>query len=561
MRSLRALVWTLLLGASCAAFAQDRPREDELFGGKAAPTEPAKPSSTQEPKPTPDRPSEDSMFGAEPAKPQAEGQAAPAPKTEPAGSPEDEREREALQGGHKDAFESGEAGPVDPLKIGGLFYMRAAASSYEGQSIKNVRFSAPTLVDGYFDARPNDQLRGMLVARLNYDPTLGTSGVSFFPGLPTSAPPPNPAVGIDQLWLRFDIARTVFVTAGRQHVHWGVGHVWAPTDYLTPQRRDPLAPFDQRLGASMLKLHVPWESQGWNFYAVGMFDSAFATAGQITAGGSGTFDPAATAANNQVSANTPSANFLGGIGGATRAEVVIGKTEVGIDAVFQLNRRPRFGVDLSSGIGPFDVYVDVGFHQGSSSGDRPLYRFKDSVSAFDPTLKFVEQVDAYTPSGMVIQAVGGASYTFVFNDNDTLVLGGEYFYNSIGYDDTSLYPALILNGGFQPFYTGRHYAALTATLVSPGDWDKVTFNFSTLGNLSDRSFISRLDFFVRVLTYLQVEAFAAVHYGNAGGEFRLAFDPTPAQLGITNVPPPAATTPIHIPAPLFDLGIGLRMSI
>jgi hypothetical protein len=43
---------------------------------------------------------------------------------------------------------------------------------------------------------------------------------------------------------------------------------------------------------------------------------------------------------------------------------------------------------------------------------------------------------------------------------------------------------------------------------------------STIGNLSDRTFVSRLDTSVLVLTYLTVEAFVAGHYGHKVGEFR-----------------------------------------
>jgi hypothetical protein len=35
---------------------------------------------------------------------------------------------------------------------------------------------------------------------------------------------------LDQMWIRFDILETVFVTAGKQHVRWGTGRFWQPTD-------------------------------------------------------------------------------------------------------------------------------------------------------------------------------------------------------------------------------------------------------------------------------------------------------------------------------------------
>ena len=54
---------------------------------------------------------------------------------------------------------------------------------------------------------------------------------------------------LDQAWLAFDIAHTVFLTVGRQHVKWGVGALSTPTDFLASAPRDPLALFDARLGS------------------------------------------------------------------------------------------------------------------------------------------------------------------------------------------------------------------------------------------------------------------------------------------------------------------------
>ena len=74
------------------------------------------------------------------------------------------------------------------------------------------------------------------------------------------------------------------------------------------------------------------------------------------------------------------------------------------------------------------------------------------------------------------------------------------------------------------FYTGRHYAALFASLPAPYSWNYTTFTLSTIGNISDRSFVSRLDYSLTVLTHLSFEAFAAVHFGYKAGEFRLGAD-------------------------------------
>jgi hypothetical protein len=154
---------------------------------------------------------------------------------------------------------------------------------------------------------------------------------------------------------------------------------------------------------------------------------------------------------------------------------------------------------------------------------------------------------------VTVGASGGVNTTFIFGERNNLTVGGEYFYNSVGYDNTSLYPWLVVKGAFQPFYLGRHYGALYARFTSPTLGENTTFLLSNLSNLSDRSVITRVDYLNRVLSYLYLEAYADVHYGRRGGEFRLEIN-VPAQPGL-NIPD------IFVPAPLFDVGIGVRIRI
>ena len=48
--------------------------------------------------------------------------------------------------------------PEDPLKIGGQFYMRAFSVMSADAPASQWSFSAPTLVDAYLDARPNERV-------------------------------------------------------------------------------------------------------------------------------------------------------------------------------------------------------------------------------------------------------------------------------------------------------------------------------------------------------------------------------------------------------------------
>ncbi len=491
-----AVCATILL-VSRTGGAQERPREDELFGGSPDAGTP----SSQSPSAAPS--------------PQTTPGAAEASRENPVGEKATQDERGLAGAATKDLFVT-EPGRDNPLQIGGQIYLRTLVRATERSSFSDTRFFVPAIVDGFFDARPSDRVRGMILARMTYDPTINASATNNAFGVPTSS---NPAVLLDQLWVNFDILRTVFVTAGRQHVKWGVSRFWNPTDFLTPQRRDPLAVFDPRLGASMLKLHLPSE-RGWNVYAIGLFD------------------------------NAGPANRLGQIGGAIRGEIAIGRGEIGAEAVLQNGRRPRFGLDASSAIGPLDVYFELALRKGSEA---PLFR---AVPEPNPLLGLAGQFESYVPTDLSVGGSGGFNTTLVFGANNNLTLGAEYFYNSYGYDRASYYPWLIIQGAFQPFYIGRHYGAIYAMFTSPTLLgENTSLVLSNLANLSDRSAITRLDYLTRVLSYLFVEAFADVHYGNRGGEFRLGLDLPPQQIG------DQITPPISIPAPTFDLGIGVRVKM
>jgi hypothetical protein len=529
------LLAALLALAPATAPAQSRPDEDAMFGGAPdAGTPEAADAGTP---PEPERPSEDSLFGGDepaqgaPEQPRPAGNAKPdqPPAVDEAGR-ERQRDEEALSGpGAANTFDTEES-EDEPLRIGGFFYLRAEARADEASSFGNTPFAAPTLVDGYFDARPTDRIRAFVVARLTNDPTnarpISSSGAPSASTAPTSS---EARIALDQAWLRFDVARQVFLTLGKQHVKWGVGRFWNPTDFLTPQRLDPLEVFDERTGASMVKLHVPWEARGWNFYAIGLLDNA---------------GPAST---------------VGQVGGALRAEIVLGPAELGVSGVLQRGRRPRLGLDASSAVGPFDLYAEAALKTGS---DVDLYRLPTGVTFDDvipSLLNGVDPVDAYRPTGLTPQATVGVSYDFAYSDTDRATVGFEYFYNSTGYTTYRAYPYLLFKDQFQPFYLGEHYAGAYLALLAPGSWENTTFTVSTLGNLSDRSFLTRLDVSQRVLRYLTLNAFVAGNYGQRGGEFRFAVE-LPSDV-VDDPRTPEVQESVSVPAPTVQLGVGLRINI
>jgi hypothetical protein len=109
--------------------------------------------------------------------------------------------------------------------------------------------------------------------------------------------------------------------------------------------------------------------------------------------------------------------------------------------------------------------------------------------------------------------VGGATYAINFEGNKSITLGAEYFYNSASYSRDE-YLGLLIVGGFQPFYVGKHYLALSATLLEPPR--------SGLDPLRDREPERReLPGTARLrdhrASYLSVESYVAGHFGRTGG--------------------------------------------
>ncbi len=505
------------------------------------------------------RPDESALFGPAPdaGTPAAASPSLPRPSLLPGPSAVPDRtsasgEQQILTGAPAaDAFATGLV-KDDALRIGGQLYLRAITTFSQNQGPGKSSFSVPTLLDVYLDARPTDRLRAFVLGRLTYDPLLNTT--ELVTGVPASVvglqTASNPAVYLDQAWLSFDIAHSVFVTAGRQHVKWGTGQYFNPDDFLASQPRDPLAVFDARLGVSMLRVQVPWERTGVSFTAVAVFEPTqnISTTGTTIGGSAGSV--------NLMSAPSTSNGLLEDVGGAAQIEYDFKGGAVGLNGLAQRNRSLRAGGYVTAGLGDFDFYGEAVLKQcldlpnmapntscGPSNPSSTIGVPPSSAYRFGPLLQ---------PPSPIVQAVASLSYGINFEGNKSITLGAEYFYNSASFR-ASQYPNLIFQGFFQPFYLGRNYLVLSATLTDTTA--KTTWVLTNIGDLSDVSFITRLDFIVTVLSYLQVESYASVDYGHRGGEFRLGFDIPGLSLN------GSAPLNVVVPVPILQLGLGLRLAL
>jgi hypothetical protein len=515
--------------------AQDRPAEADLFGDDAAPVE----SAALAPATTPQ--------GVNAATSAPDGGLVRA----------DDRDAEELSGkGATSRFDTKET-ISDPLAVGGTLNVFAQGFWHENRAFEKGTLAAPFIFDAFLDGRPNDRLRAYIVARLQFDPTrpigsgassaAGVQGGAASVGLAPSTRD-NPYVALDQLWLRFDLLRTLYLTVGKQKVRWGVSRIWYPTDFLNSQPRDALSPFDARLGVNLLKVHLPIERLGWNFYAYGLLDSPKASSSGLS---------------------------IEHLGGAIRGEIVMGPAEIGVGGVWQNGRRPRYGIDVSSALGPVDVYAEAAIRD---SRDFLLFRYPDDLD--DSTLLAkVSAIEPYRNDGPTAQVSGGASWQFNYTDSNFAVLGVEYFFNPAGYTSVAgnlvqtFAPALTterLDPVQQlPLYAGRHNLAVS--LASPGlpQFSWITLSLSNIIVLSDPSALTRIDAIFRVLSNLNVQVFAAVLYGQTGGQLRFRLSPKAINdiAGIAEAAQPGsgdslrtALEPLRNP-PLMQAGVVLRLSI
>jgi hypothetical protein len=261
---------------------------------------------------------------------------------------------------------------------------------------------------------------------------------------------------------------------------------------------------DLRTGVDLVKVHVPFEAAGANVYGLANFTDA-AAADQI--------------------------------GGALRAELAFGQTEVTASAAARKDRAVQLGADVSSGLGPFDLRAELAVQHGAPG---PFFE-----GDFDPdALVFPTAVDR--SDEWLVQLVVGAEVAIKVNAEDSVSFGAEWFHNELGYDDATLYPWLFANGAYTPLYVGRDYAGAYVAVLGPGDWDDQTFLVSGIANLSDRSVITRADWRGTLLTWLEPTVFVQYHFGENGE----------LHYGLTLPANPYLPDGLAIPSPAVDVGLG-----
>jgi len=395
----------------------------------------------------------------------------------------------------------------DPLAIGGQLFLRFNSSFREGIALGDGTIVGPSLLDVFADARPTDRVRAYAQLRMNFDYTVLPGETNF---LGVEQEPFT--LQLAQAWVKFDLGKVAYITAGRQRIRWGTGRFWNPTDFINQEIRNSVDFFDQRVGVDLVKVHFPFEALGWNLYLIAKINGV---------------------------------DFVKDTGLAARAEFVFGPAELALSSSVQQDAPLRFGADVSAGVWLFDLKAEGVLTRGLG---RKL--FEGELDFDNGTLP----TEVSTDDQWYFEGVVAAETQFKYTDVDTISIGAEYFYNPVGYTSANIYPFLFLQGAFVPLYTGQHYVGVYGLAPAPFDWNDLTLIVSTLGNLSDLSFLSRFDIQYNLLQYVTVNAFVVAHYGSVG-EFKIGIDIPPLPLV------PQLQDGLTLDNELIDVGIALRVAL
>ncbi len=387
----------------------------------------------------------------------------------------------------------------DVLSIGGRLYSNASYQINGRTESEEFALANRNFLDAYLDARPLDDVRAFIQGRVVYVPTVNSSATTIETDESVSAV-------LDQMWLKFSIARRVFFTVGQQPIKWGSGVFWNPTDFVNHESRDPLAIVDERVGVPLVKLHVPFESLGWNLYGVVSFQDV------------------ASAAD---------------VGLGLRGEIVLGSTEVTLSSFVQRHLPTRIGFDVSSDLFGLDVWFEAA---ASTNVKQTFWRGAVDYDPDNPQFpRGFQRTDDW-----LFQSTFGVRTTIPYGQSHSLHVGSEFFLNDLGYDNgVNLYPWIIAQGDFKPLYMGKQYVAAFLAVPNPGGLSDTTFTLTAVDNLSDGSWLARLDYSDEFFNTLKVRAFVSAFLGRRG-ELRLGFTipPQPGLENGTDIKPPIVETGI-----------------
>ena len=356
---------------------------------------------------------------------------------------------------------------AETLTLGGRLELQATLLKSSSNSFGDSPVNQSTGAELYLDSRPTDDLRGFVKGALTQRKAPGTAGSQSV----------SNDISLYEMWIKWGGKSAIYTTVGKQKLKWGAASFWNPTDFLAVQNKDPLATYDIRPGANLVKLHMPFEKSGHNLYAIVDLE-------------------------NTTSAHSPRL--------ATRAEFNYGFGDFTGELTTTLaggkDQPLRFGLDLSTGLGPVDLILESAWTRRSNQ------KFYEKITTENGNIEFKNRDRA---KSAIPQVVAGLRYDIKYSDSDSANVSVEYFWNDAGYSDVALEAYSFIQGQTQRLYLANRYAAASLVLAQPGSFNDSTLIFSALANLADKSWLARTSLSHKISTRSRIE-FAIAKTGGAG---------------------------------------------
>lgn len=189
-----------------------------------------------------------------------------------------------------------------------------------------------------------------------------------------------------ELFVDLNINRLVYFRTGKQVLQWGRCFFFNPTDLINVEKKSFIEKLGAREGAFGLKTHIPFGTRA-NIYSF----------------------------VNMAAARADSMSI------ATKAEVLIGGTEMAISLWNKQGFAPVYGYDFSSQLWGTQVYGEVSLSSGRN--------YKTIHISSDSILSVVR-----SDHDLIARAAIGLSRQFTILDvKDRLSLYTEFYYNQAGY--------------------------------------------------------------------------------------------------------------------------------
>lgn len=349
----------------------------------------------------------------------------------------------------------------EQLTLGGRLELQSSLLKQKSQSVGDSLFSQATTAELYLDSRPTDDLRGFIKGAItNTGGTQKTSGGVLY-----------------ESWIKWGGHGSVFTTLGKQKLKWGSATFWNPTDFFAVTAKDPFADYDVRPGANLLKIHVPFEKSGHNFYVLANFDDSSRINGSKSAA--------------RAELNYGLGNFSG---------------EVALTFAGGRNLPRQWGLDLNTALGPIDIIVESALTHKSQND---FFRVATSSNGTKTIL-----TESRT-NEVIGQVVAGLRYDVKYSESDSANVTVEYFWNDFGTSNPVIEAISLLRGQSQRLYLSNRYWAASVFLPQPGEWNDTSLLFSGLWNLADKSWLARASWNEKINVKSNVN-FAIARFGGLG---------------------------------------------